>query len=568
MPEATGFEGGPAAQSDDDTHDDYQKQRILLQRQNKKRLAMARQDKDDSGHGEINAPWAGTSMSETSEDRTLWPESCRFFDPYTMDANFLNSLLWQDSLYFGDEETTSARRRLSCVSFDDAEHCVVRRPIYNPSFQALSQWLSDTSSTKIVYVGVKRKYFHKSTQSAIKLLCQEWIQLLCSLEILPSALELLHDNNGGFSSRVTGHHAHGSSPTVAKDDSVSASHVSLKLGDSWPNHEHFFYARYDFRDERHVFLIAGTGSRALCDQLCERLSTVKRCDIFCVLVFMLSLWLNQAEDNRWRLDYEVQDIESRTGFSSMQYRQYEPLTPEQMSLTKDMAQTAESIALLIVYMENMIKSIIFAKEQHLRFYDICCKHVQSYDPPSPVSQLQDALAQYHSQACSKKLQMQMLQARVAAQIAVTNTLIAHRDSRANIELAKAMNADSKLMRGIAFVTMIFLPATFLATFFSMTFFHLGGSDGNPTFEVSKWIWLYPLCTVPLTLVLAFQYGLDVELRKFVQKTLDKLPPNFPRTASDSEAQAPYARQENDADVEEWANGFADNAERKQKAQST
>lgn len=57
--------------------------------------------------------------------------------------------------------------------------------------------------------------------------------------------------------------------------------------------------------------------------------------------------------------------------------------------------------------------------------------------------------------------------RIDAQLAITKTLIARRDSKLNIEIAKAVKQD------IAAVTMILLPATFPATFFSMAFFHVG-----------------------------------------------------------------------------------------------
>ena len=71
-----------------------------------------------------------------------------------------------------------------------------------------------------------------------------------------------------------------------------------------------------------------------------------------------------------------------------------------------------------------------------------------------------------------------------------------------MQMARDSRNDSVLVRRIAFVTIIFLPATFMATFFSMSFFHV--SDGRLT--VSKWIWLYVVCTLPLTFFLGAAYG--------------------------------------------------------------
>lgn len=75
------------------------------------------------------------------------------------------------------------------------------------------------------------------------------------------------------------------------------------------------------------------------------------------------------------------------------------------------------------------------------------------------------------------------------------------DSELNVEIAKAAKTDSELMRGIAVVTMIFLPATFVATFFSMVFFHVG-EENELRFMVDRRIWFYPAVSVPLTVLIA------------------------------------------------------------------
>ena len=69
-------------------------------------------------------------------------------------------------------------------------------------------------------------------------------------------------------------------------------------------------------------------------------------------------------------------------------------------------------------------------------------------------------------------------------------------------MAKDSRTDSILMRRIAFITIVFLPATFMATFFSMAFFH----TDQEALLMSNWIWLYFAITVPITLLLAQQYA--------------------------------------------------------------
>jgi hypothetical protein len=85
----------------------------------------------------------------------------------------------------------------------------------------------------------------------------------------------------------------------------------------------------------------------------------------------------------------------------------------------------------------------------------------------------------------------------------------------NVEIALATSRDSRHMKSIALVTMIFLPGTFFAvsinvnkhsgvdanlgqSMFSMTFFDWSGSDGSPM--VSTYVWIYILATILFTSV--------------------------------------------------------------------
>ncbi|KAH8802628.1 hypothetical protein F5884DRAFT_802481 [Xylogone sp. PMI_703] len=59
-------------------------------------------------------------------------------------------------------------------------------------------------------------------------------------------------------------------------------------------------------------------------------------------------------------------------------------------------------------------------------------------------------------------------------------------SEANVEIALATGRESKHMRSIAIVTMVFLPGTFLASVFSMTFFNWNQESA----VISSYIWIY------------------------------------------------------------------------------
>ncbi|KAI0856034.1 hypothetical protein F4860DRAFT_494480 [Xylaria cubensis] len=64
-----------------------------------------------------------------------------------------------------------------------------------------------------------------------------------------------------------------------------------------------------------------------------------------------------------------------------------------------------------------------------------------------------------------------------------------------------MSRDSKHMRSIALVTMGFLPGTFFAGVFSMTFFSWSDDSGHPA--VSRYLWIYIVITAFSTLLTLF-----------------------------------------------------------------
>ncbi|KAF4953767.1 hypothetical protein FGADI_5760 [Fusarium gaditjirri] len=71
----------------------------------------------------------------------------------------------------------------------------------------------------------------------------------------------------------------------------------------------------------------------------------------------------------------------------------------------------------------------------------------------------------------------------------------------NVEIALATSQDSRHMRSIALVTMIFLPGTFFASIFSMGFFEWQGMNG--TIVVSQSFWIYVVLAAGFT---AFTVG--------------------------------------------------------------
>ncbi|EAW13298.1 uncharacterized protein ACLA_017450 [Aspergillus clavatus NRRL 1] len=83
-------------------------------------------------------------------------------------------------------------------------------------------------------------------------------------------------------------------------------------------------------------------------------------------------------------------------------------------------------------------------------------------------------------------------------MALVYNLVTQQDAASNIQLAASMKQDSTSMNGIAALTMVFLPGTFIATILDAGILSTG-SDGH-SIEVSWVWWLWAAITIPLTLI--------------------------------------------------------------------
>lgn len=84
-------------------------------------------------------------------------------------------------------------------------------------------------------------------------------------------------------------------------------------------------------------------------------------------------------------------------------------------------------------------------------------------------------------------------------------MITQRDSQTTIKIsassattANLTRRDSAAMKVIAGLTMVFLPGTSVAAFFSMVFFRAG--EGGGKLSVDESIWLYAAVAIPLTVL--------------------------------------------------------------------
>jgi hypothetical protein len=154
------------------------------------------------------------------------------------------------------------------------------------------------------------------------------------------------------------------------------------------------------------------------------------------------------------------------------------------------------------------------------FVDQILSHINTGDPPpdwdkklTPVIQsLEDRLNHLQTEQCALLLEISCNQKIAQSQLQIVYNLIAQRDNKDSLAMAELQTElariqttianttkeDSYAMRTIAVMSILFLPGTFVSSFFSMDMFDWQAPKGASV--VSFRLWIYWAVTAPLTVV--------------------------------------------------------------------
>jgi Mg2+ and Co2+ transporter CorA len=87
--------------------------------------------------------------------------------------------------------------------------------------------------------------------------------------------------------------------------------------------------------------------------------------------------------------------------------------------------------------------------------------------------------------------------RLQNEIQLAFNTVAQHDAALTVDISRAARLDSATMKTIAFVTLTFLPPTFICALFSMSFFNYSAESG---WSVSREFWIYWAFAIPTTVV--------------------------------------------------------------------
>lgn len=113
------------------------------------------------------------------------------------------------------------------------------------------------------------------------------------------------------------------------------------------------------------------------------------------------------------------------------------------------------------------------------------------------SNVGDALAYLIQSLDSQKRWLQSYKSRKDIAMNLVFNLVTQQDAETSTSIARDTKADSSSMKTIAVLTMVFLPATTVSSFFGMAFFNLS-EQGN--FMASTSVWMFVAVTAPLTAI--------------------------------------------------------------------
>ena len=396
-----------------------------------------------------------------------WPVMSRYYDPLTMDAVQLSRLLANDTQftvptfpwfleYMMVENGVSQIHQTSA----DDNH---KRGIFSSAVRE--------SPITIVHVAQERLYFKGDTISAVSVDSITWVSILQHFDVLPNFLELVHSNQGGSFSYTT----YGRNEILSEDSSDSfreedvtpeAFHVGYRVG-SWGRPGYAIYARRDFHTNQVLVVLMGTTGSQRLSRLEHLFDPSWGIDLFHIVFELQSLALDTVEETRWKLDHKTQALESETGITIVHMHDVQPLNPEELRFNKSLHVIAE-FAMFVAGGSARVRSNIIIMSEHMTEYeDICSKVPGAQTKLYEFKNLRSMCAYKISLAQHQHDQIQELRARLQSQLDIVKALVVQRDTLLKIDIASASKRDNEFMQSIAVVTLIFLPGTFVATFFSM-----------------------------------------------------------------------------------------------------
>lgn len=322
-------------------------------------------------------------------------------------------------------------------------------------------------------------------------------------------LEIMPNNNGCYLARAT----------YADNGVIESFHIMIKLPSSFLNSTIYF--RYDLSTGRSVCLLMGNRTQGVVSALQQTFasqgpdntrSNPRPASPFQILNIVMSEYVALMEPERQFLDVRVRELEAKTGMSAHIFDDSQrAIADEYSALQKDLHVCEGLLAFFERTTQFQVGLTEWLQAQHAALNEIrfgTCQIIKMTPAGRPIEEevVASSLSLCTSFSRERLEQVRTLRNRIQIQLSVVANIIAQNDNRTNISIAEASRRiafetkrDSDAMKTIAALTMVFLPATFVATLFGMVFFTTESSSGSG-FRVNSLWWIYLAVTIPLTML--------------------------------------------------------------------
>jgi Mg2+ and Co2+ transporter CorA len=201
-------------------------------------------------------------------------------------------------------------------------------------------------------------------------------------------------------------------------------------------------------------------------------------------------------DQCWKFDLEAIEWMRSLGIDSDYENKALDLLQERKN---DHPEHPDKLRERIAEVRAMLKEEVILQQQE-QSSELQRKNVEQQEQIKRIQEESFKLTERLAKEAEKDRLANRAREKANAELTKLSTSIA----RQSLELARETRRDSRTMRGIGWVTMGFLPATFVASFFGMNFFTV--TEKKPYFESSaKSVWIFFLVAVPISAVVLWQF---------------------------------------------------------------
>ena len=207
------------------------------------------------------------------------------------------------------------------------------------------------------------------------------------------------------------------------------------------------------------------------------------------------LTVDLQNDAVWNIRTAVREVERSRTSHHLQFSRLHDLARHAIHVIETLETAARTLHNMIEHHEQV--SATFATSS-----------TATDDDVNKIRIIDSAQQQIHNQLCFYKEAIQGLRVRSISnrdrlqnEMQLSFNVVAQKIANSSVEIHRAIRSDSSIMRAVALATAAFVPMTFVATVFSMSFFDFTINNGGWT--VSDKLWIYWGWAVPFTCVIGF-----------------------------------------------------------------